>query len=331
MTIYQKTALAALLATIFLIFVGAIVRVTGSGLGCPDWPTCWGELIPPTSLEQVDFDRLDISKFQKRDPGITKETLSAEFNPVHVWIEFINRLVSLPVGLFTLATFLFSFQFLRKTPSVFIASFFALVLVLTNAVLGAIVVRSGLKPGVITLHMALAMTLICVLVYAIYRGGDRRPQVNLNGSGSVRTLLIVLFFACVGEGVMGSQVRELTDELALKFKNIPRNVWHETLEQNPIYLIHRSFSWVILALGAMTFFKTRKATGDLGQLCLKAVCSIILAQMTLGILMSHVSVHPIVQVLHIGLSSILVVALFWLLIASRSAGIENPKEINQTN
>lgn len=331
MTVYQKTALAALLATIFLIFVGAIVRVTGSGLGCPDWPTCWGELIPPTSLEQVDFDRLDIAKFQKRDPGITKETLSAEFNPVHVWIEFINRLVSLPVGLFTLGTFLFSFQFLKKRPSVFIASISALVLVLTNAVMGAIVVRSGLKPGVITLHMALAMTLLCVLVYAIYRGGDRRPQVNLNGSGSIRTLLIVLFFACIGEGVMGSQVRELTDELALKFKDIPRNVWHETLEQKPIYLIHRSFSWVIFVLGAMTFFKTRKATGDLGQLCLRTVCGIILAQMVLGILMSHVSVHPIVQVLHIGLSSILVVALFWLLIASRSVGIENPKEINQTN
>ncbi|MBT7981862.1 MAG: hypothetical protein HN584_04790 [Akkermansiaceae bacterium] len=331
MTVYQKTALAALLATIFLIFVGAIVRVTGSGLGCPDWPTCWGELIPPTSLEQVDFDRLDIAKFQKRDPEITKATLSAEFNPVHVWIEFINRLVSLPVGLFTLATFLFSFQFLRKSPSVFVASFSALVLVLANAVLGAIVVRSGLKPGVITLHMALAMTLLCVLVYAVYRGGDRRPQVNLNGTASVRILLVVLFFACIGEGVMGSQVRELTDELALKFKDVPRNVWHETLEQKPIYLIHRSFSWVIFVLGAMTFFKTRKATGDLGQLCLRTVCGIILAQMVLGILMSHVSVHPVVQVLHIGLSSILVVTLFWLLIAGRSAGIENPKKINQTN
>ena len=319
------------MATIFLIFVGAIVRVTGSGLGCPDWPTCWGELIPPTSLEQVDFDRLDIAKFQKRDPEITKATLSAEFNPVHVWIEFINRLVSLPVGLFTLATFLFSFQFLRKSPSVFVASFSALVLVLANAVLGAIVVRSGLKPGVITLHMALAMTLLCVLVYAVYRGGDRRPQVNLNGTASVRILLVVLFFACIGEGVMGSQVRELTDELALKFKDVPRNVWHETLEQKPIYLIHRSFSWVIFVLGAMTFFKTRKATGDLGQLCLRTVCGIILAQMVLGILMSHVSVHPVVQVLHIGLSSILVVTLFWLLIAGRSAGIENPKKINQTN
>ena len=138
-------------------------------------------------------------------------------------------------------------------------------------------------------------------------------------------LLIVLFFACIGEGVMGSQVRELTDELALKFNDSPRDVWHETLEKKPIYLMHRSFSWAIFVLGAVTFFKTRKASGDLGQLCLKTVCSIILAQMVLGILMSHVSVHPVVQVLHVGLSSILVVALFWLLVASRSAGIESPK------
>ena len=138
-------------------------------------------------------------------------------------------------------------------------------------------------------------------------------------------LLIVLFFACIGEGVMGSQVRELTDELALKFKDIPRDVWHETLEKKSIYLMHRSFSWAIFVLGAVTFFKTRKVSGDLGQLCLKTVCSIILAQMVLGILMSHVSVHPVVQVLHVGLSSILVVALFWLLVASRSAGIESPK------
>ena len=92
--------------TIFLIYVGAIVRATGSGLGCPDWPKCWGELIPPTSLDQVDFDKLNIEKFQKKNPSITRESLAAEFNPVHVWVEFINRLVSLPVGLFTLSTFL---------------------------------------------------------------------------------------------------------------------------------------------------------------------------------------------------------------------------------
>lgn len=318
MNFFQKTALAALLATIFLIYVGAIVRATGSGLGCPDWPKCWGELIPPTSLDQVDFDKLNIEKFQKKNPSITRESLAAEFNPVHVWVEFINRLVSLPVGLFTLSTFLLSFQFLRKQKRVFFGSFAALALVLTNAILGAIVVSSGLKPGVITLHMALAIILICVFVYIIYRGGQRLPSVNLGSQkGLLRSTLIILFVACVVEGIMGSQVREITDELALKYKDTPRNVWHEILEQKGIYLFHRSFSWVILVLGIFLFTKTRNANGDLAQLSIKVTFGVILAQMVLGVLMSHVSVHPVVQVLHIGLSSILIVALFWLILTSR--------------
>ena len=319
MNFFQKTALAALLATIFLIYVGAIVRATGSGLGCPDWPKCWGELIPPTSLDQVDFDKLNIEKFQKKNPSITRESLAAEFNPVHVWVEFINRLVSLPVGLFTLSTFLLSFQFLRKQKRVFFGSFAALALVLTNAILGAIVVSSGLKPGVITLHMALAIILICVFVYIIYRGGQRLPSVNLGSQkGLLRSTLIILFAACVVEGIMGSQVREITDELALKFKDTPRNVWHEILEQKGIYLFHRSFSWIILVLGIFLFAKTRNADGDLAQLSIKVTFGVILAQMVLGVLMSHVSVHPVVQVLHIGLSSILIVALFWLILTSRA-------------
>ena len=318
MNFFQKTALAALLATIFLIYVGAIVRATGSGLGCPDWPKCWGELIPPTSLDQVDFDKLNIEKFQKKNPSITRESLAAEFNPVHVWVEFINRLVSLPVGLFTLSTFLLSFQFLRKQKRVFFGSFAALALVLTNAILGAIVVSSGLEPGVITLHMALAIILICVFVYIIYRGGQGLPNVNLGSQkGLLRSTLIILFVACVVEGIMGSQVREITDELALKYKDTPRNVWHEILEQKGIYLFHRSFSWVILVLGIFLFTKTRNANGDLAQLSIKVTFGVILAQMVLGVLMSHVSVHPVVQVLHIGLSSILIVALFWLILTSR--------------
>ena len=214
---------------------------------------------------------------------------------------------------------LLSFQFLRKQKRVFFGSFAALALVLTNAILGAIVVSSGLKPGVITLHMALAIILICVFVYIIYRGGQRLPSVNLGSQkGLLRSTLIILFVACVVEGIMGSQVREITDELALKFKDTPRNVWHEILEQKGIYLFHRSFSWIILVLGIFLFAKTRNADGDLAQLSIKVTFGVILAQMVLGVLMSHVSVHPVVQVLHIGLSSILIVALFWLILTSRA-------------
>ena len=61
----QKLALLSIVLLIVLIFAGAVVRVTGSGLGCPDWPTCWGEFIPPTSIEQVDESYLE-----KKSPSI---------------------------------------------------------------------------------------------------------------------------------------------------------------------------------------------------------------------------------------------------------------------
>ena len=82
---FQKLAISALISVLLLLFVGAIVRATGSGLGCPDWPTCWGKLVPPTRSEQVDLDKIDIEKLRKkakrygRDPGeITLASIIAE-------------------------------------------------------------------------------------------------------------------------------------------------------------------------------------------------------------------------------------------------------------
>ena len=105
----NRTAWIALVCIIVLVLVGATVRVTGSGLGCPDWPFCWGCIIPPTSVDQIDVEKIDIAKYKRRavrrgiDPDtITKETVLASFNPVHTWIEFVNRLTSLPLGLSTL-------------------------------------------------------------------------------------------------------------------------------------------------------------------------------------------------------------------------------------
>ena len=74
-------------------------------------------------------------------------------------------------------------------------------------------------------------------VYIIYGGGQRLPSVNGISKGLLRSTLIILFVACVVEGIMGSQVREITDELALKFKGHSRNVWQFWSRRASIFFI----------------------------------------------------------------------------------------------
>lgn len=330
MTRFQKLAAAALASVLVLMFVGAIVRVTGAGMGCPDWPKCWGRLIPPTSIEQVDFDKLPIAKFQQkaarmgRDPeSISEESLRREFNPRHVWTEFGNRMTSMPVGFFTLATFIAAFWQRPKRPLVFWMAFISLALVLINAWMGARVVFSGLAPGVLTTHLALAMALLGTLAYCVWRGTDTpwRIEMAAGPKAKLRFGVTALLVIIVVEGVIGAQVREMTDELAKFHDNAPRSTWIEELEGSWKYLAHRSFSWVVLALALWTWFFTKKhRVGGTGPVE-RVVVGIVLAQMVLGLVMAQVHIYSWVQVLHVGLAAILL-AFNWLWCFGLSRGAD---------
>lgn len=328
-TFYQRLAVATFIAVELLIFVGAAVRASGSGLGCPDWPFCYGCWLPPTKAADIDFSKLDLEKFRRkaaqhgRDPAtITEESLRAEFDPVATWIEYLNRLTSLPVGITSLLLFVVSFgQIKQKRFGVFLAGVSAFALVLLNAWLGARVVLSGLKPGIITLHMALAILLQCVLVYAAWRGTSTpwRLSATERITSHLRTLGWLLFLLIVIEGVMGSQVRELTDSLAKSHAGELRSQWVGELERSWVYLIHRSFSWLIVGCTLWWLWKARSVLVKLGWLEW-GVAGIVFTQMFLGLILAHVGIVGVVQVLHIGLSSLLVSGLFlWLLGANRGS------------
>ncbi len=320
MTRFQKLATAALVSVLVLMFVGAIVRVTGAGMGCPDWPTCWGCLIPPTHVEQVDFSKLPIQKFKDkaqrmgRDPAtLTVESLRQEFNPRHVWTEFLNRLSSLPVGFFSLATFIAAFWQREKRPLVFWLAFTALLTVLANAWMGARVVYSGLSPGVLTTHLALAMSLIGMLVYCAWRGTDRPWRIGMADAplARLRAIVTVLLVVIIAEGILGSQVREMTDELAKVHANAARATWAHELEGSWKYLVHRSFSWVVLGVTLWAWLLTQRHRSGGSGWVEKVVLGIVLSQMVLGVVMAQIHIYSWVQVLHVGLAAILL-TFVWL-------------------
>jgi cytochrome c oxidase assembly protein subunit 15 len=325
--LYQKLTLATLVSVLFLIFVGATVRVTGAGMGCPDWPTCWGLLIPPTHVEEVDFSKLDLKKFQRdaqrhgRDPeSITVESLKSEFNPKHVWTEFINRLCSMPVGFFSLASFISAFPFRKRRPLIFWLSFGSLLLVLTNALMGARIVHSGLSPGVITTHLALAMLLICNLTYCVWAGNDKPDRLIFQRhSKAAFPVAISLLAVIVLEGITGAQIREMTDELLKSHLNSPRETWIHELESTFIYLFHRSFSWMILILTVIAFQIARKTQKGGATLIQQSVLGMVLSQMLLGLIMAQIHIYSWVQVLHVGLAAILLCLVFlWVLMIPKA-------------
>ncbi len=328
MTRFQKLATAALISLLVLMFVGATVRVTGAGMGCPDWPTCWGCLIPPTRLDQVDFDKLPIEKFRKkaerlgRDPAeITVENLRKEFNPRHVWTEFLNRLTSIPVGILTLAMFIASFWERPKRPLVFWVSFASVIIVFINAWMGARIVYSGLKPGVITTHLALAMGLIGLLVYSAWRGTEKPWRIIVRNQklSQLRLATGLILFATITQGIMGSQVREMTDELSKLHLSTPRETWIHELEQSWIYLIHRSFSWLTLAACLWAWFLTKRYREGGVSWLENSVIAIMFTQMLLGVVMAQVHIYSWSQVLHVGLAAVmLALVCLWICGLSRS-------------
>ena len=312
-----------LVFVILLVFVGAIVRATGAGLGCPDWPKCWGQLIPPWKVEQVDLGKINYERFEKkaerlgRDPStVTPEHILENFNPVHTWTEFINRLTSLPVGFFSLGAVICSFTLPmgKSRRKMIVLSIVSMVIILINAVMGAMVVYSGLKPGIITIHLALAFLLIFILVYCRREVSDKKPfEAGKTLSPWVWGMLALVML----EGIMGSQVREMTDVLAKSHVGEARAEWIWELEQSVIYLVHRSFSWLIVLLMGLVAWKA-KGLGIL-ETRAKVMTGLVLSMMVMGLIMAQVGIFPWVQVIHVGAAALMVTVLCdWSLVLQRA-------------
>lgn len=287
---YQKVAITTVFATLFLIFVGGLVRAAGAGLGCPDWPKCFGMWIPPTSAADLP------AGFE-----------SSQFNVFKTWTEYINRLVGVVIGLLILATFLLSIKYRKKEPAVFYSSTTAFVLVLFQGWLGGRVVISGLNEWLITVHMLVAMLIITVLLYAVFKASldiftvKLEPEIQryLYWSG------IALLAVSLMQLVLGTQVREAIDVIKDAANALPRDVWVSQIGAIDEY--HRTFSWVVLLAGFLVFyFGWIKTSSILVQKMVLLIMFTILFQIALGAGLYYLGMPPAFQVFHLVGSAIMI-------------------------
>lgn len=296
---FQVVALITVLATLLLIFVGGLVRASGAGLGCPDWPKCFGVWIPPMTVEELPAGW---------DPAL--------FNPVHTWTEYINRLIGVAIGLLITATLLLSLTYRKHDPIIPVASFVAFVLVLFQAWLGGQVVKSGLEGGMITLHMLLAMIIVNVLLFVAWRGWKERIQIQLPDKDRKKMvwILVVLLVATLIQMVLGTQVREMIDAVKNGPVDLPRAMWldHEAL----LFVIHRSFSWIVLLLmGAFVWMQRKLDIPDWLKNTGYSIIALILCQIVIGIGLERLAMPGALQVLHlIGVAVIICLQFAYLLV-----------------
>jgi cytochrome c oxidase assembly protein subunit 15 len=283
------------LTIVFLVILaGGVVRMTQSGMGCPDWPKCFGRWIPPTRADQLPPD------FEKY---LSRQDIDHTFNVYHTWIEYINRLLGALLGLFILIHTIWSFgKFRRINASVAWLSLFMLLAVAFQGWLGKKVVDANLAAVKVTAHMLVALIIAALPVLIISKLKTEKTDAGkLLKNLSAAALLIIII-----QIILGTQVREQVDEISKPLNYSQRELWISGLDA--IFFIHRSFSW-IAAIACILLLWKSGTHKNLRKHSLLAAVLVLLSIIT-GLVMNFLKMPAIAQPLHLLLASLLAVCLF---------------------
>lgn len=332
---FHTAAKIALVLVYLVIAAGAIVRMTGSGMGCPDWPKCFGYYIPPTEASELEWQPL--KTYKEGQVIIKDETLKvakndfitgsgyiennwasytkhdyAIFNPWHTWIEFVNRLFGALAGLATFVVAVLSISYWREHRKI---TFFSWVIVFAmgfQAWLGATVVYSVLEPVKITTHMIMALLIVAMLLYVVY-ASRKKPKVftyrkNLNA------LLVVTLAVSLVQIVLGTQVRQFVDGQIEVVGETAKHLWLDNA--NWQFYTHRSFSILVIVLNvflAQIIYKNR-----LGHSKINWVLLLLFLEILTGIAMAYFEFPFTTQSIHLIVASLLFGVQFYLVLETRN-------------
>tara|TARA_B100001027_G_scaffold74356_2_gene50770 strand:+ start:5508 stop:6425 length:918 start_codon:yes stop_codon:yes gene_type:complete len=287
---FFRSALTSTILSYLLIFVGGLVRVSGSGLGCPDWPKCFGRWVPPTSIEQIPA-HID----------------STAFNIVLAWIEYGNRTLGVIVGISILLMSVIALIYFRKNNKILFSSLLSLFLVISNGGLGAIVVSSILNPFIVSLHMILALFLVSVLSYTTiesYKIIDTNKFTNMYLSKKISTSLILLWIFIVIEILLGTGIRTNIELIAIDNPLFTKGELLSSL--NSYKYLHSILGFSLLFLSIYLCYLFKDDFLGLSKQLVLFIFGMIMFQIFLGELMIFFELPQLTRLFHTWGSSWLV-------------------------
>lgn len=333
--IYRRIGIYTSSSVFLLFLLGSLVRATGSGMGCPDWPKCFGQLAPPLNAADLPenyqeiFLKKRVAKLErftatldklgmgKRAEAIRKDPKMYEpevFHPVKAWIEYINRLFGVLSGLLAVVMgflILWKPKILGKARGWYL---FGLLFLLLNAWLGSLVVTTNLLPGMVSLHFVLAFVCLFGFIKSVDVITPVIPRFTVVNQDFKWFWLLILFVV-----ILGTWSREQVDFLK-QFGSIDMldGVNTRILNVSAMdswFAIHRYMPLLILAFLGYRCWQFKALRVLLGPY--KWVFALVFAQIALGVIHIRFVVPEWAQVSHVLAGSALLTVSFLLFLSSK--------------
>lgn len=294
----RRLTLVAALATFVLVVVGGIVRVTGSGLGCPDWPLCYGQVLPPPQIESI--------------------------------IEYSHRTVAGFVSLLIVSLAIWAWRVHRSDRALVLPALAAVGALVVQILLGAITVVYELPPLIVWVHLGTALAIFaCVVVAAtnVWRS-PKRLSLDAPLQGRIVSLAIAAAISTYILLLLGATVVNTGASLACSDWPLCQGQLIPLL-RNPLVVIHFTHRFAALASGilvvllAITAWRVRDREAWLARWAL-TLLGLFVAQAIIGGLAVLTGMPTLLRGLHLAAATAVwgvAVALVTLLLRSRRAGL----------
>lgn len=332
---FLVTNLVAIISLFAVISAGGIVRSTGSGMGCPDWPMCFGQIVPPTNVSQLPqgYEKLYVEGRQAKNERFanTMERLGyteladkirhdenilehEEFNAAKTWTEYINRLVGAITGVVLLLCAIFSLTFFKNKIIISILSILNVFAVGFQAWLGSIVVSTNLMPGMITAHMLLAILILGISIYTYFKARSLRDKDLLvyHRSDWMKWVAALSLIVIIVQVAIGTDVREGVDLLATS--GFGRSEWLDTIGE--AFYLHRGLSYVSFGLVLLLLFliRSRFAPTTVQSKYTNILVGLFVLQLLTGVILSYFAIPPFAQTAHLILACMIFGAQYYLML-----------------